>query len=297
MSRKVRAATVLAFVLAAWAASAAVQMRIDAEIAPYRNTSETLWIPSGKVLKRLSFGHEGLVADIYWTRAVQYYGGRRRDHKTDFSLLGPLLEITTDLDPHLMIAYKFGALFLSEAPPEGADQPEAAVRLIKKGIQANPDDWRMWHDLGFIYYWNLKDYSAAAAAYLEGSKNPKVHPWMKVMAATISQKGGNRETSRFLWTEVYQSTTDPSIRENALQHLNGLKALDDMEEIEKRVAAFHDQTGRWPQTLRELVTHGLLRGIPSDPEGFPYELGPDRKIKLHPKSKVELEEENEGTRS
>ena len=102
----------------AWAASAAVQAAIDRPHGRlYNDAPEVLWIPSGKIMKRLSLGHDGLMADIYWTRAVQYYGGQLRDSKTDFPMLGPLLDITTDLDPYLLVAYRFGAIFLSEPSP------------------------------------------------------------------------------------------------------------------------------------------------------------------------------------
>ncbi len=35
---------------------------------------EALYLRSAKVLRRLSLGYTGLLADIYWTRAVQYFG-------------------------------------------------------------------------------------------------------------------------------------------------------------------------------------------------------------------------------
>jgi tetratricopeptide (TPR) repeat protein len=273
------------------AAAAGVQGAIDRGMAQYQEAPEVLWIRSGKILKRLSLGNEALLADVYWTRAVQYYGGQIRDHKSDFSLLGPLLDITVDLDPHLLIAYKFGAIFLCEPSPRGAGDPQQAVRLIRKGIEANPDEWRLWHDLGFIYYWNLHDYPAAAAAYMEGSKNPHAARWMKVMAALILQKGGNLETSRLLWTEIYQSAEDESIRKNAYEHLQGLKAREDIAQIEKRVNLFHEQTGRWPQSLSEVVKEGLLRAVPLDPDGFPYRIQPDGKVGLSMMSTVMAETE------
>src|ERR1051325_10479744 len=80
---------------------------------------ETLYISSPKVLKRLSLGYDGLLADIYWTRAVQYFGGH---HASDgeYQLLAPLLTITTTLDPKMLPAYEFGSNFLSPKPPDGA---------------------------------------------------------------------------------------------------------------------------------------------------------------------------------
>ena len=284
-------AGLVAIALLALGASAAVQIKIDSGIAPYRNTPEVLWVSSGKTVKKLSLGFEGLLADIYWTRAVQFYGGQRRDRKSDFALLYPLLDITTDLDPQLLIAYKFGAVFLAEASPRGAGNAQQAVQLMRKGIQANPDYWRFWGDLGFIYYQDLKDYPAASAAYLEGSKNPQAAPWMKVMAAVIAQKGGNRETSRFLWTDVYQNNEDELIRENALAHLQGLKAGEEIERLDKLIDDFREKTGRQPKSFSELVAEGLLGGIPADPLGLPYRIGPDGKAALDPReeNKIRLE--------
>ena len=178
-ARTRRMAPTLGLLLAAWGASALVQMSVDREMARYRESPEILWISSGKVLRTLSLGHQSLLADVYWTRTVQYYGSRLRDHKTDFSLLGPLLDITVTLDPQLTVAYYFGSIFLSEKPPRGAGDPKHAIALLQHGIVANPDEWRLWHHLGFLYYWELRDYVRAAAAYQAGAKNPKARDWMR----------------------------------------------------------------------------------------------------------------------
>src|ERR1051325_10957422 len=102
---------------------------------------EALYISSPKVLKRMSLGYDGLLADIYWTRAVQYFGGKHHSGVKRYDLLAPLLEITTQLDPHLLVAYEYGANFLAPAPPLGAGMPERAIALQEFGIRNNPDDW------------------------------------------------------------------------------------------------------------------------------------------------------------
>ena len=288
-ARTRRMAPTLGLLLAAWGASALVQMSVDREMARYRESPEILWISSGKVLRTLSLGHQSLLADVYWTRTVQYYGSRLRDHKTDFSLLGPLLDITVTLDPQLTVAYYFGSIFLSEKPPRGAGDPQHAIALLQHGIVANPDEWRLWHHLGFLYYWELRDYVRAAAAYQAGAKNPKARDWMKVMAAAITEKGGNLQTSLFLWSRIYDSSEDPTIRKNAAGHIDGIKAQIDMEAIEKRAQQFQVENGRWPASIAEMVSHGLLPGVPVDAAGFPYRLKPDGTAALHPASTVTLD--------
>src|SRR5271169_4088818 len=123
------------------AASSFVLHRTD-QLRPQATLDEVLYLSSPKVIKRASLGYDGLMACIYWTRAVQYFGGRHHNYAASYNLLAPLLEITTHLDPHLLVAYQFGGSFLAPKPPNGAGQPERAVALMQYGIQNNPDNWK-----------------------------------------------------------------------------------------------------------------------------------------------------------
>src|ERR1700691_4687595 len=142
---------------------------------------EVLYISSPKALKRLSLGYNGLLADIYWTRAVQYFGSKHFAESQHYDLLAPLLEITTALDPHLTVAYEFGANFLAPKPPNGAGQPQRAIELSEFGIRNNPNEWRLYYDLGFIYYMELEDYGNAQKAFADGAKLPNTHQIMPLM--------------------------------------------------------------------------------------------------------------------
>ena len=131
--------------------AAAAARRPDADHA---TLEEVLYISSPKALKRLSLGYNGLLADIYWTRAVQYFGNKHHDGAQRYDLLAPLLEITTTLDPHLLVAYEYGANFLASKPPNGAGMPERAIELVEYGIRNNPDDWRLYYEMGLFTTWN-----------------------------------------------------------------------------------------------------------------------------------------------
>ncbi len=265
-----------------------VQHAVDLELGAFEEAADVLYLPSGAALRRLSLGHGGLLADIYWTRVVQYFGRKRMSHATQFELLGPLLRITTDLDPHLLIAYRFGSIFLAEKPPGGAGQPEEALQLIRRGIVANPDYWRLWQDLGFIYYWDLQDYASAARIFQAGSERPGAFVWMKVMAATVAAKGGEPRTSRLLWSEIYQHADNDSVRQSALEHLAALEVADQLKQLNSLMARYQATKARPAQSLRELVAAGYLAAIPPDPSGVPYRVGPDGRAGLSPESKVDL---------
>jgi hypothetical protein len=261
-----------------------LQQRIDARRAELHQERDELVLSSGKLLKAMSLEYAPLMADIYWTRVVQYYGDKRARSDPNFDLLWPLLDITTTLDPQLLVAYRFGSTFLSEPPARGAGRPDLGVQLIERGIRANPDYWRLYEDLGFIYYFEMKDYTKAAAAFLEGSKKPHALVWMKVLAAKVAERGESRETSAFLWNELYNSATDPQIKKNALTHLQLLRAQTDCEHLDAIADEYEKRTGHRPVNLRDLIRVGLLSGAPVDPLGHFYVFGADGKAQLNPAS-------------
>ena len=268
-------------------AIAVVQMRIDAGGRAPGDESDLL-LRSPDAVRRMSLGYDALAADIYWTRAVQYYGTRAGTEGARFDQLYPLLDIATALDPKLVAAYHFGAIFLSEPPAVGAGRADLAVALVKRGIAANPGDYLLASDLGFIYYWYLKDYSASANAYLQGSKMPDAPSWLGIMAALVAQRGGSIETSRMIWTEIYNSTQDKTIRERALEMLRDLRAIEDIEVLDQLAKQYKDRVGHFPASLADLRDEGLIRGNPVDPEGYPYVFGPDGRAQLDPQSPVTI---------
>ena len=264
-----------------------IQSAIDRQMSLIHHTQEVLYLPSGKVLQALSLGHYGLIADIYWMRAVQYYGGKRLQNAKQFELLEPFIDIATTLDPQLLHAYRFGSIFLSEKSPVGAEQPEKAIALLEKGIRHNPDEWQLYRDLGFIYYWYLEDYNKGAAWFLEGSKNPRSARWMKTFAAELLAKGNTRETARFLWQEAYDTSDSGPLKNNAKENLLRLQALDEIDTLKSVVSKVEAKMGRKVLSLQELVQLGIFKQHPLDPKGFPYTLDPEtREIGLSPESTV-----------
>ncbi len=256
--------------------------RVD-QLRPQATLDEVLYISSPKVLERASLGYKGLMADIYWTRTVQYFGQRHYRSAQSYNLLAPLLEITTHLDPHLLVAYQFGASFLAPKPPSGPGQPDRAVQLIEYGIQNNPNEWRLYYDLGFVYYMELKDYAKAAEAFERGSRVANAHPFLKLFAAQMAQHAGEYETARTLWIATYQTTRDGHIRSNAVEHLRALKVDEDVTRLQSALTRFGERTGRLPSSLSELALAERLQGIPADPDGNPYKLTSEGRVLVeHP---------------
>lgn len=238
------------------------------------NVEEVMFLPSPAAVKRLSMGHTGLVADLYWTRAVQYFGSHHHDGAMRYDLLYPYLDVTTTLDPQLTVAYEFGSMFLSQPPPDGAGQPDKAIELVERGIKANPKAWRLYYNLGFIYF-DRKDYAGAQAAFERGSRVPGAHASMATLAASMAMQSGDRSTARLLWSKIYETSEDQRVKNTALNRLAAIQIQDDMVQLEAIVDQFRQRTGRIPSNFEEMVAAGWLRALPQDPTGTPYKLLPN----------------------
>lgn len=283
-----RSASAIAAMSVLFVAIAMLQDRIDAHM-PSITQQEELVFSSGPMLKKMSLGYDSLLADIYWTRAVQYYGAALGEPARGFRLLPGLLDITTTLDPHLIVAYRFGAIFLSEPSPAGAGRADLAIDLVKRGIAANPDAWELGANLGFLYYWHIKDYAAASDAYLQASKNPKAPAAMKMMAARIAQKGGDLDTSMMIWAQYFKSSQDPQVQKTARDHIEGLQAVKDERAIDALSEQYYARFEKYPTSTKDLRDAGLVAGIPVDPSGVPYIIEADGKARLDPSSTVKVE--------
>jgi len=251
------------------------QTRIDRSLGGFRAQEEVLYLWSGDQVRRLAPGFEGLMADVYWLRTVQYFGGQRVfATEKRFDLLEPLIDITVTLDPRFEIAYRYGASFLAEPWPIGAGKPESAVSLLERGVRNLPRSWLLQQHLGFYAYFFLRDPRRAADALLAARKLPGAPPWLETMAADFLAKGGERQTARKMWARLYEQQEEGPLKRNALNQLQRLDALDAADALERFTAEFRRRRGRWPDSFQELGQAGFLPFPPVDPTGVPFQYDP-----------------------
>ena len=220
---------------------------------------ELLYVRSPAVLKRAALGYDAIAADVYWIRALQHFGEERLSppsHKRSYSLLYPLLDLTTTLDPYFSIAYRFGSIFLGEPYPGGPGRPDLAIALLQKGLAAQPGKWQYMQDLGFVYYWHMRDYRSAASWFQRAADVPGAPSWLRPLAAVTLAEGGHRDASRALFEQLAQSEETWLSSSAKLR----LAQLDAMEIIES-----------WGRIRRE---RGVAPPLPLDPSGTPFVFDP-----------------------
>lgn len=242
---------------------------------------EKLYV-TGQTVRRLSLSFNGLVADWYWMRALQYVGNKVLNtpedvqfgdlSQLDLRLLAPLLDTATTLDPQFIEPLEYAAIVLPEV-----DMQEA-IRITKKGIAANPSAWRLYHLLGYIY-WRQREFQAAGEVYGQGATLPGAPRWMEAMKARMATEGGSRNLAREIYTRMYEEPGDSKVKEMARRRLMQLDSLDERDEIRRVLSLFQSKANRCPSSWREIesVMRSLRltldsTGAPLDPSGAPYVL-------------------------
>jgi tetratricopeptide (TPR) repeat protein len=257
-------------------------------------SEDTLYFTSGETIRKMSLSFTGLVADVYWIRTIQYFGEKLMYAPQDVTdirqirmdLLAPYLDIVVTLDPQMVPAYRFGAIFLPDR------DVQAAINLLERGIRENPNEWRLYQDIAYIY-WQTGDYEKAADWFDRGGRIEGARWWMRDMAGVMRIKGGSRETARAVY-EKYLDSEDQNIRNQAEERLIQLRALEEIDLINILLERSKDQPASCEARLRSLAPRLRQYGIaiddtrmPLDPRGFAYHLDTvNCQVKLSDQSKV-----------
>ncbi len=244
---------------------------------------------SPETARRLAGDFGGLAADWYWLATLQYVGRKLEDQSqatrpdtpgpveldrlkaVDPRVLVRLIELITSLDPRFTAVYEFAAVVLPMV------DVQAAIALLEKGIEANPEQWYLHQQLAYIY-WQRGDYLASADAFRRGARMTTA-TWMTYMADRMERQGDDPGVARAMYTRMYEQAQDPQVRQWALNRLLELRSLVERQIIRSLLSSFVGESGRCPQAWSELAaslrTAGLAvdpQGPPIDPSGTPYVL-------------------------
>lgn len=193
---------------------------LSRQIPPQAARSEAprpIFFPRVEIVRPALLGFTGLAADLIWIRTVQYFGSRI-EGKERFPQLYQLVDMATSLDPHFLDAYQYGALFLTIAR-----QYPNAIAIYRKGIAANPSAWQLPHDLGRLYFLELKDYQQALHWWEITDRLPGRPHYIPRFLIRLQAKLGHVETALELWQQMLEQSTNESIRAIARYEIQKLQ--------------------------------------------------------------------------
>ncbi len=262
-------------------ASDALRQDVSAQFS-----EEPLYL-NGTAMKRLTLAFNGIAADWYWMRSLQYVGRKIVSYKDthegnfelsdlsalDLRLLPSLLKVSATLDPQFMDPYYYGAVILPEV------NQEEAISFLNQGIAANPEQWRLYQYLGYIY-WQRQNYEKASEVYGTGAKLPGAPGWMMAMSARMKAQGGSREAAREMYRHLYEASQDQAVKDMVTKQIMRLDSLDEQDLIRRALTEYAAKSGRCALSWRDLTAAlratqlriDLGTGAPVDASGVPYRL-------------------------
>jgi len=224
-----------------------------------------LYLPNGKHLRLMSLGQTPLLADLIYIWAIQYYSNYERADRYRYveHVFG---EVIAELDPHYIDAYWLGALILTVE----ANDLEAGLRLLDKGIEKNPDQWILPYLAAWESY-RVGDFKRAASYFALAAEVPGAPPAVMRMHAGMFSKAGDLSTALQLWTEVLDDPrADPATAAIAERQVRDLTVRTQLRDLQSAVDRFRIDNGRPPAKLDQLVRTGYIRALPRDPDDREY---------------------------
>ena len=145
MKRLLPSLALVALLLASASTAAVALQRMEA--LEYTEDRAIVYLPPPELAEVMSLGHRTLLADILWVQALQY---SVTNFQHGFRDQPRFIELAVHLDPDFEYAYWWGGT-TSPTNTGGWNwvNVEASNRILEKGLERFPDNWRMWLQLGF----------------------------------------------------------------------------------------------------------------------------------------------------
>jgi tetratricopeptide (TPR) repeat protein len=227
------------------------------------------FVPRPEVARATALGFNAVLSDYYWLRAVQIVGAAARpeDHAT---LLGRLIDVVTTLDPWVGHPYRFAAVWLVDSQ----ESVREANRLLQRGIEHHPDDWRQPFYVGFNHYYYLGENEAAAdamerAATLEGSPR-----YLPRLVARLRAGSAGLETAAAFLTELARSAPDGFAKAEYEKALDEIETERRARVLDAAREAWRRRHGRDIERVADLVEgpEPVLRALPPELHGWEWVL-------------------------
>jgi tetratricopeptide (TPR) repeat protein len=254
----------IAFLLVSCITFMGLKLRLDNISKEKVPGSSIIYLPSGKYLKYATLGYTSIAADLIYLWAIQYYSDT--EIKDRYDHLEHIFSIIFEMDPYYLDPYEIGAVIaVYEAENVGA-----ALRILDKGIENNPDQWLFPFEAGHYAQRNLNDYQTAQHYYKQAMDIDGAPPQARRLFANAAFEILDYETALKTWFEIYQTATDERTQKIASNHLYRVRAAIDIRAIKEALAKYRDRYGHYPLELDQLVPNGYLQAVPSDMDNKKY---------------------------
>ena len=237
---------------------------------------DLLYLPSLEVLKLVSLGNPGLVADVLYVWSIQYYSRFRPEER--FLYLETIYDLITDLDPLYFDAYRIGALIMQIQTGGDPDQLKMAVRrLFDKGLRNLPQSWMLAEAAAWDMFIRFRDRGAALHYAEIAAERPGAPARLKRVVGVWrdTESKWTVEDSIDYWRKAVAEAEDAYDRRMCMSHLYDATVLKDRQLLDSLLREHAAFSGACAESWEEMIAAGLLLQVPADLTGSPYGIEPE----------------------
>jgi hypothetical protein len=222
----------------------------------------------------LALGFRNFLADIAWLEAVQVAGNLKMT-PAEYDRLYDLLKVTSNFDPKFEIPYLLGSLILGDSPIHA----RKALRVLEDGRAHFPADWRFPFYIGFTHYFSIGDPEAAGKSMAEAARLPGSPAYLTGLASRMLSEARKPAVALSMLETIAGQESDPSRKAVLERRIREITVERDLQMLERAVEAYRGREGSFPARLEDLVSAGILSGIPKEPNGGNYLLERGGKVR------------------
>lgn len=173
---------------------------------------------SSASLELMSFGYSRILSNLLWLRFLQQTPNKKVP-AGEISWIYLDLDAVSTIDPEFKPVFEYGGIFLSVI----TEDKIGAERLLKKGIELYPQNWRLRAYLAYHYQFETHEEQKAYEQYLVGSKLPGAPPLLGIVAARYMSKLNSISSSIVFLQNLANSTSDEALKEKFLLKIKEYK--------------------------------------------------------------------------
>jgi hypothetical protein len=260
-------------VLAVIVLSAGVD-RIHAEIpSTPKSAKGEAFVPQPKLARFASLGFDTLASDYYWLQAIQLVGGAVEDPAQHGYTIGRLIDVVTQLNPHVDHPYRFAAIWMTH----DEDDVRFANHLMERGIEYHPDDWRNHFYKGFNHFYYLAEYPEAADELEAATKLPGHPPYLRRLVPRLRSQTEGLEVAQAMLLELHRNAPGPEARAEYEKALDEIETERRALELDAAREEYQRRHGRDIEKVEDLVAgpNPVLRKLPPELHGWEWVIQED----------------------
>ena len=208
-----------------------------------------------QILPYISFGFSGIMADMYWIRAIQDFVAW--NGKEGF-YIGYFKNIAT-LDPKFEYPYLFNILTVPRN--KNVATLNMIAQISEKGLTAIPESWKIPFYLGTQYYIFTRAYEPAQKYIGIAAEKKSAPEGVYLLYSTFIAKDLYTREQKMGLTQklvkiIYNNTDNEIIKKLAAQ---GFQQEVITQLLEKGILAHKEQYKHYPKNIEEMLSVNLIK--------------------------------------